>query len=117
MYEQVPTTTLGFTLWVILEQDKWMRMDNACWGSVVTTASVSTTSTSKLSIITECPGYTADQIIGINATTSLQRGLPYPVSSLTQPLQCGLWHQPFSGVQQSETAVKENLPYKNCKKL
>lgn len=29
MYEQVPTTTLGLTLWVILEQDRWMRMDNA----------------------------------------------------------------------------------------
>ena len=87
MYEQVPTTTLGFTLWVILEQDKWMRMDNACWSSVVTTASVSTTSTSKLSIITECPGYTPDQIIGINSTTSLRGGLSYSVSSLTQPLQ------------------------------
>ena len=88
----VPTTTLGFTLWVILEQDKWMRMDNACWSSVVTYASLSTTSTAKLSVIAKCPGYTADQIIGINATTSLQRGLPYPVSSSTQPLQCRLWH-------------------------
>ena len=87
MYEWVPTSTLGLTVWVILEQDKWMRMDNACWRSVVTTASVSTTSTSKPSIITECPGYTPDQVIGINATTSLQGGKAY-----TQPSQYRLWH-------------------------
>ena len=73
--------TLGLTVWIISEPEKWTKLDNTWCSCLVAIASVSVTRISTWSLITECAGDTLNQNIGISSTTSSHGELSYHVSS------------------------------------
>ena len=78
--------TSGYQPWLLslLSLSFWKRINEWKWTTAVGALFsppplCQRTSAQRLSIITECPGYTPDQIIGIKSTTSLHGELSYPV--------------------------------------